>query len=137
MRRAVDDHHRLALAPGAALAWDRRLAALPEVDAETNVIIGQLCAADDLDAAIEELRDGRRVAFVEHVGRPGRLGRLERAWGDVVARVPGGCHVGRDVVAAFRRHGFVITDLERFTMPTLVPVLRSWVSGLAVPRGGR
>src|SRR5947209_16361615 len=116
----------------AGLLWGRPL---PEHDDGTRVVVGELCAADDLDAAVADLRlDGRRVVFVEHVGRPGLLGRAEAAWGDVAARLPMGCHVGRDVVAAFRRNGFTITDLERFTMPTLVPVLRHWVHGVAVPR---
>ena len=130
------DQHRLLLGPAAARAWDRRIAALPDPDEATVVLVGDLCVEDDLDGAIAQLHDRLpergRVLFVEHVGRPGLTGRLERAWGDAAARFPWGCHVGRDIPAAFRRAGFLITDLERFTMPTPNPVLRSWVSGVAV-----
>lgn len=130
--------HREVLGPAATRVLDRRLAALPDPDAHTRVLIGELCAADDLALAVARLRagvqPGDRVVFVEHVGRPGVRGRLEQAWGDVVARFPWGCHVGRDVVAALRRGGFVVTELDRFTVPTLVPALRSWVRGVAVAR---
>jgi predicted methyltransferase len=113
----------------------RRAAALPSPDDATVVRAGELCGEADLDAALarilEALPPGGRLVFVEHVGRPGLLGTLQEAWGGVAAKLPGGCHVGRDVPAAVRRAGFEITDLERFTMPTPVPVLRSWVSGTA------
>lgn len=99
------------------------------------MFVGELCRVEDLDGELARLRldlaPGARVVFVEHVGRPGVLGRLQHAWGELASRLPWGCHVGRDVVAAFRRAGFLVTDLERFTMPTPVPVLRSWVSGVA------
>lgn len=112
-----------------------RFAALPEPDEATVVRAGELCGEDDLEGALARILDGLppggRLVFVEHVGRPGPLGRLQAAWGDVAARLPHGCHVGRDVPAAVRRAGFEITDLERFTMPTPVLVLRSWVSGTA------
>jgi hypothetical protein len=137
VRRLVEDHHRLLLGPAAAAGWDRRLAELPTADEATVVLVGDLCRVDDLDAELARLREGLaaggRVLFVEHVGRPGPLGRLQTAWGDATAGFPWGCHTGRDVPAAFRRAGFRVSDLERFTMPTLVPALRSWVSGVAHP----
>ena len=138
MASLTDDHHRLLLGPAAARAWDRRIDSLPHGDGATVVLVGTLCHEDDLDGAVADIRDqlpdGGRVVFVEHVGRPGFVGRMQRAWGDSVARFPWGCHVGRDIPAAFRRAGFLITDLERFTMPTPNPVLRTWVSGVAMRR---
>src|SRR3954449_11983167 len=107
MAPVVDDHHRLLLGPTAARSWDRRLADLPESDDRTVVLVGDLCHEDDLDAAIarirEDLADDGRVVYVEHVGRPGLRGRMQRAYGDAVARFPWGCHVGRDIPTAFRR----------------------------------
>jgi hypothetical protein len=132
------DQHRLLLGPAAARAWDRRIGSLPGPDDATAVIVGELCHEDDLDRAVARLHDrlpgNGRLVFVEHVGRPGMVGRFQRAYGDAVARFPWGCHVGRDIPAALRRGGFLITDLERFTMPTPNPVLRSWVSGTAIRR---
>jgi hypothetical protein len=133
---ALDDHHRLLLGPVASGEWDRRLAALPAPGGGTVVLVGELCHAGDLGAELARLRDelgpDGRLVFVEHVGRPGPLGALQASWGDVAARFPWGCHTGRDIPAALRRAGFFISDLERFTMPTPVPVLRSWVSGVAI-----
>ena len=130
--------HRAVLGPAAARVLDRRLAALPDPDEHTRVLVGELCAANDLSSAVAQLRaelqPGDRLVFVEHIGQPGLRGRLEQAWGDAVARFPWGCHVGRDIVAALRRGGFVVTELDRFTVPTVVPVLRSWVRGVAVAR---
>ena len=98
--------------------------------------VTELCRAADLDAAVAALAAtldaGQRLAFLEHVGRPGVAGRAH-ALADVLwSRLEGGCHVDRDVPAALRRGGFVVTDLERFTMPTPVAVLRPWVQGTAV-----
>lgn len=102
--------------------------------------VAELCGADDLDAAVAELAAsldaGQRLAFLEHVGRVGAAGRAQ-ALADVLwSRLEGGCHVDRDVPAALRRGGFVVTDLERFTMPTPLAVLRPWVQGTAVRVGG-
>jgi hypothetical protein len=131
-------NHRSVLGPAAARLLDLRLAALPDPDEHTRVLVGELCETHDLGLALGRLRSsmapGDRVVFLEHVGRPGRLGRLEQAWGDTVARFPWGCHVGRDVVDGFRRAGFHLTDIDRFTLPTVIPVLRSWVRGVAVAR---
>ena len=138
MTPIVDDHHRLLLGLVAAGAWDRRLAALPEADGDLVVSVGRLCHEPDLAAALErvhrDLPAGGRLVFVEHIGRPGVLGRVQTAYGDAVARFPWGCRVGRDIPAAVRRAGFLVTDLERFNMPTPNPLLRSWVSGIAVRR---
>jgi hypothetical protein len=135
----VDDHHRLLLGPVATAAWDQRLAALPPAGDGVALSVGRLCHEADLAGALDRIhRDlpvGGRLVFVEHVGRPGIVGRLQATYGDAVARFPWGCHVGRDIPAAVRRAGFLVTDLERFTMPTPNPLLRSWVSGTAVRKG--
>ena len=136
MTPVLDDHHRLRLGPTAASAWTRRLAGLPPPDGTSVLLVGALCHEPDLEAALARIRDrlpaGGRIVFLEHVGRPGLLGRVEQVWGHAAARFPWSCHVGRDIPAAVRRAGFFVTDLERFTMPTPVPVLRAWVRGTAV-----
>ncbi|MBK5224747.1 MAG: hypothetical protein JJE52_18110, partial [Acidimicrobiia bacterium] len=46
-----------------------------------------------------------------------------------------GWRLDRDIPAAVRRSGLVITDLERFSMPVSSVVLRPWVAGRARRRG--
>ena len=125
--------HRRWLGPIAAAELERRLRALPPPDDLTVVAAGQLCAEGDLDAATRRLREqvppGGRLVFLEHVG--GTFGTVRRMAGRAFAHAPGGCYAGRDVPAALRRAGFRITDIERFTMPTTVPILRPWASGVA------
>lgn len=125
--------HDAPLGPLGRAELRRRRAALPDADA---VSVEQLCRADDLDAAVAGLagglRDGQRLTFLEHVGRVGFAGRLHALADPLWSALAGGCHVDRDVPAALRRGGFVLTDLERFTMPTPVAVLRPWVQGIAV-----
>lgn len=95
-----------------------------------------LCRADDLDGAVADLAGsvpvGERLTFLEHIGRVGVLGRLHDLADPLWSRLTGGCHVDRDVPAALRRGGFLVTDLERFTMPTPVALLRPWVQGIAL-----
>jgi DNA-binding transcriptional ArsR family regulator len=131
LRRQLD---RLPVSEPAAF---RPLDVVPSGAGEV-VLCGALCGVDDLDAAVHDLRravgaDGRLV-FLEHVRRPGMTGMAQSAAGAVLARLPGGCRPDRDVPAALRRAGFVVTDLERFTMPTPLLALRPWVRGVAVPR---
>lgn len=105
------------------------------------VLCGALCRVDDLESAVAALRDAvapdGRLVFLEHVRRPGVAGHLQAAAGAVLSRLPGGCRTDRDVPAALRRGGFVVTDLERFAMPSPVLALRPWVHGVAVLRRSR
>jgi hypothetical protein len=127
----LDDHRRV-MGPLAARRLDAELAHLPPEGGGVVVCVASLCAHEDLDAAVAALRqrvpEGGVLRFVEHVGRSGMLTRV----GDALwSRAPMGCHVGHDVPAALRRGGFTVTDLERFTVPSAVPMLRRWVSGVA------
>jgi hypothetical protein len=141
--------HARLLGPTAREALDRELARLPVSDPaafhadgvpldDEIVLCGLLCRVDDLDLAVSQLHGAvgttGRVVFLEHVGRRGVAGRLQAATGAVLARLPGGCRTDRDVPGALRRGGFVVTDLERFSMPTPFVALRPWVRGVATPR---
>jgi SAM-dependent methyltransferase len=78
------------------------------------------------------LRSGGRFLFVEPVLLPRWSGVVAASFG---SRLPAArdLHLGRDVPLALRAAGFLITDLERFTMPTSVWPLRPFVDGCARP----
>jgi SAM-dependent methyltransferase len=144
--------HRRALGPMGARRIDARVAQLvgstspwrslstlgADADASIDVLVtvGAFCAARDVAPAVATARrvlaPGGRLLFLEHVGRPGAIGVLQRMADPMWASLPNGCHVDHDLVAALRRGGFVILDLERCTVPTVVPFLRHWVQGAAM-----
>jgi len=138
--------HRRVMGPFAARALDRRIDRLPAAgdwrrldDVEPGsvdqlVAVASMCCADDADPHAEALRaalaPGGRLLFLEHGARdlPHRVG------GVAYAATPFGCRVDIDVTGTLRRAGFLITDLERCSMPSLNPLLRPWASGVAVVR---
>ena len=145
--------HRRMVGPFAARRFDALLARTPSPGAwrplvalggepdgslEEIVLAGALCATDDVDAALAVVRrvlvPGGRLRFVEHTRRPGVLGALQRAGEPLYAAAPGGCHVGHDVTGALRASGFTIDELQRAALPSAVPLIRHWVSGVARSR---
>lgn len=145
--------HRRVLGPFAARRLDARLSRLPgdgpwrpldalgdAGDGPLSMVVaaGAFCAARDLDLAVAAVRSalepGGQLLFLEHVGRIGAPGTLQRAADQVWSRLPSGCHVAHDLLSALRRGGFLVTDLERCTMPSVVPLLRPWVQGVARSR---
>jgi SAM-dependent methyltransferase len=128
---------RIAQAPGDG-PWRglADLAAEPDASIDTLVSVGAFCADRSVDAAVAAARrvlaPGGRLVFLEHVGRPGGFGLLQRLSDPLWSSLPTGCHVDHDLVAALRRGGFVVVDLERCTVPSVVPILRPWVQGVAM-----
>jgi SAM-dependent methyltransferase len=115
------------------------LAAAPDHSLDTVLSVFALCTVADLGAVLASvrrvLRPEGRFLFLEHVPDwPG-----SRRPSDVLAptwRWVAGCDPGRDIPEEVRRAGFVLMDLERFTVPTLAVPLRSCVAGVAVlPEG--
>ena len=142
--------HRRAVGPVAARRLDERIGRLPAAGdygalrdlepggADELVAVGALCALADADEGAVALRDALapagRLHFLEHVGRPGALGVLQKLSDPLWSASPLGCHVDHDIPAALRRAGLLVTDLERCTVPSAIPLLRHWVVGTAVAR---
>jgi len=78
------------------------------------------------------LTDTGRLRFVEPVGMPGLRGAIGGVSSPFIPALAG-LHLDRDVPSALRASGLVITDNERFRMPTLLWSLRNWVDGVAQP----
>jgi SAM-dependent methyltransferase len=95
-----------------------------------------LCTVADPNQALAEvrrvLRPSGRLRFYEHVrATDPRLAhwqdRLERPWGWLV----GGCHPNRDTVAAIGAAGLQLVRLDRFDLPSMPPLARPHVLGVA------
>jgi hypothetical protein len=104
----------------------------PPAKADHIVTVGWLGGVDDLDASIgtlvERLAPDGWLHVIEPTSGPPALVRAQRLTA-TAGRVRTGWHLGRDLPAALRRCGLVVTDLERFSMPVSSTVLRPWVQG--------
>jgi ubiquinone/menaquinone biosynthesis C-methylase UbiE len=101
-------------------------AALPVADDSADAVVFclVLCSVADPAAALAEarrvLRPGGRLLLLEHVQahQPGLTRRVQAGLDATVwPRLFGGCHVGRDTVAAAEAAGFVFEELDRFAFP--------------------
>jgi ubiquinone/menaquinone biosynthesis C-methylase UbiE len=100
----------------------------PDASFDAAVACLVLCSVADQARALAEihrvLRPGGRLRFFEHVrADSARMQRVQRTLDATVwPRLCGGCHTGRDTIAALTAAGFRVSDLERFTFPeTRVP----------------
>lgn len=137
--------HRRSMGPLAARALDQRIDRLPAsgtwrslADIEPGTVdqlvsVASLCGNDAARCAAglrAALAPGGRLLFLEHGG----VGWAHRLTDRAHAASPFGCHVAVDVTGTLRRAGFLVTDLERCSMPSFDPLLRPWASGIAVVR---
>ncbi|MBX7270112.1 methyltransferase domain-containing protein [Micromonospora sp. Llam7] len=99
--------------------------ALPASDSEFDAAVTALvlCTVPDQPTAFAEiyrvLRPGGQLLFLEHVlAEPGNLRRAQRI-ADVTLwpRLFGGCHTGRDTLAAITAAGFILGEVHRFRFP--------------------
>lgn len=114
-------------------------AATASVDAVVFAMV--LCSVPDQHAALAEavrvLRPGGRVCFLEHVraDTPG-LARVQDVLDATVwPRLMGGCHTGRDTLAALERAELRVQRLERFLFPQARTPVSFYVLGSAVTGG--
>jgi ubiquinone/menaquinone biosynthesis C-methylase UbiE len=96
---------------------------LPADDASYDAAIASLvlCTVPDQATALAEIRrvlaPGGQLRFFEHVraGTPGRH-RVQKALDATIwPWFGGGCHSGRDTLAAIERAGFVIDQVDQLT----------------------
>ena len=114
--------------------------ALPVPDAAFDVGIASLvlCSVPDQASALAELRrvirPGGELRFFEHVvskrAGPARVQRI--ADRTIRPFLSGGCHAGRDTLAAIEAAGFVIEHSDRFSFrPNPIDVTSPHLLGIA------
>ena len=121
-----------------------RLADGPAEDGSYDVVVSvaALVEVADLPGALARIHDlltpDGWFCFIEPVVHPGWRGVLRASVGAHLPAVRQQ-HLGRDVPLAARANRLLITDIERFEMPTPVWPLRSFVQSRAIidRRSGR
>ncbi len=123
LRAKAEDARRHASVP--VRVGDGIAADLPLEDGSCDGAVASLvlCTVPDVEAALAELRrvlkPGGELRFMEHVRsdtpRKARLqGWLDRS--GIWPLLGGGCHCGRDTVAAIKAAGFEIGHLTHFSL---------------------
>lgn len=137
VRAGTGDHDpegvtRLALGLDELAAGDHPEGEPGRYDAIVSLIRLPLVADLDRFLTVVDtlLADDGRLHLVEPVRRAGRLGRA-LVVGGRIGRAAGGLHLDRDLPAEIRARGYVVTDLERFDVPTLSAPLRPFVDAVA------
>lgn len=114
-------------APVPVTVCDGHAERLPAADGVFDAAVTSLvlCSVADQQAVLHEirrvLRPGGQLRFLEHVQAktPG-LRRLQRlADATLWPPLAGGCHTGRDTVAAIAAAGFTVGQVEEFRFPDL------------------
>jgi len=116
---------KAARSPVAITVRDGTAERLPAADGTFDAVVASLmlCSVPDQARALGEmhrvLRPGGELRFMEHVAAqsPGqrRIQRLADA--TIWPACFGGCHAGRDTVAAISAAGFRVTELNRYRLP--------------------
>jgi ubiquinone/menaquinone biosynthesis C-methylase UbiE len=139
--REIASQHA-ADAPVPVEVCDGHAERLPAADGVFDAAVASLllCSVADQQAVLGEirrvLRPGGQLRFLEHVqARTPGLRRLQRlADATLWPPLAGGCHTGRDTVAAIGAAGFTVGEVEAFRFPdTRLPAPASpHVRGTAV-----
>lgn len=132
--REIASQHA-ANAPVPVEVCDGHAERLPAADGVFDAAVASLvlCSVADQGAVLREirrvLRPGGQLRFLEHVqARAPGLRRLQRlADATLWPPLAGGCHTGRDTVAAIEAAGFTVGEVEAFRFPD------SWLTTPASP----
>ena len=102
---------------------------------DTVVCSFALCAVPDPPATLRViarlLAPHGRLLFLEHVRSGGVRGTMQQVASHMWQRMFDGCHPDRDTVGSIRDAGFLVTDLDRFSIRLAAPVVRPAVHGVA------
>jgi ubiquinone/menaquinone biosynthesis C-methylase UbiE len=113
---------------------------LPAADASMDAAVFclVLCSLPNVETALAEarrvLKPGGRLRFLEH-GRADSAGmmRVQRLLDATFwPRLMGGCHTGRDTIAAIERAGFTVAALDRYLFPPVRTPFSFHARGTAV-----
>ena len=111
-------------APVPVRVIDGSAAALPVASGSVDAVVvaGVLCSVPNQDAALAEfrrvLRPAGELRFYEHVrSRRAAFARYQDAVDLVWPQLMGGCHTGRETLAAIERGGFRIDRVRGFGFP--------------------
>jgi len=122
--------------PGALALVERAAREVDPVEGCYDVVVSvaELIGLPDLHRAVvgveRLLGPGGEFRFVEPVQHPGMAATVvATAW--CAHPTLAGLHLERDLPLVVRTVGLTITDLERFTMPTLLWPMRPFVDGRA------
>ena len=138
LRTRAAEAARSALVPMTIL--DGTADALPVADATFDAGIASLvlCSVPDQATALAELRrvirPGGELRFFEHVvSKRAGPARVQRSADRTIRPfLSGGCHAGRDTLAAIAAAGFVIEHSERFSFrPNPIDVTSPHILGTA------
>jgi ubiquinone/menaquinone biosynthesis C-methylase UbiE len=129
LRALAEEAARTAAVP--VIVVDGVVDRLPADDGTVDAVVATLvlCSVPDQTTALAEicrvLRPGGRLHFWEHVRAEGpRLARVQRVADATIWPVfGGGCHTGRDTVAAIEAAGLTLEHVERFRFPDPGPTM--------------
>jgi len=111
------------------------LTTLSNGSADSVVSTLVLCSVRRIVPALDEirriLRDGGPFVVIEHVRAKGPARFLQTGLTPVQRAIAGGCHLNRDTRAALANAGFDVSDVEDWSLPGSLPLVRSAIVGHA------
>ncbi len=135
MRKRLEKHVMHAPVPTSVV--DAPAESLPFDDASFDAVVSTLvlCSVFEPDVTLAEvkrvLRPGGKLAFIEHVRKPGDEGRWQDRVRPVWSFLMGGCQLDRDSVRAIERAGFVVERLEALRPKETLGIIQPIMVGVA------